>query len=76
MNLNHQFLDQPKTTFATDDGPVVFQANLGAYWAELNGGFTYQMRQSAALYGSAGYQKNFDGDTQAWTLKLGMRLNW
>jgi outer membrane autotransporter protein len=76
LNVDHQFLDQPKTTFATDDGPVVFQANLGAYWAELGGGFTHQMSQDAALFGSAGYQKTFDGDTHAWTLKLGMRFNW
>ena len=55
---------------------MVFQANLGAYWAELGGGFTHQMSQDAALFGSAGYQKTFDGDTHAWTLKLGMRFNW
>jgi outer membrane autotransporter protein len=30
LNLNHQFQDQPKTSFAAEDGPVVFQADLGA----------------------------------------------
>ena len=76
INVDHQFLDQPKTTFATDDGPVVFQANLGSYWGEVEAGFTHQIRQDAAFYGSAGYQETFDGDTHAWTLKLGMRFNW
>ena len=76
LNLDHQFLDQPKTTFATDDGPVVFQSNLGSSWGELEAGFTHQFRQDAAVYGSAGYQKTFDGDTHAWTVKFGMRLNW
>ncbi len=76
LNVDHQFMDQPRTTFQTEDGPVVFQANLGTWWGELNAGFTRQFRQNAAFYGSAGYQENFDGDTHAWTLKLGLRVNW
>jgi outer membrane autotransporter protein len=76
LNLNHQFMDQPKTTFEAEDGPVVFQANLGSYWAEVETGFTHQVREEAAFFGSAGYQENLDGDIQAWTVKLGFRLNW
>ena len=29
LNGSHEFLDQPVTSFDSDDGPVVFQANLG-----------------------------------------------
>ncbi len=76
LNIDHQFLDQPKTTFQTEDGPVVFQANLGTWWGEAEAGFTHQFRRDAAWFGSAGYQENFDGNTHAWTIKLGLRLNW
>jgi len=76
LNLDHQFMDQPKTTFDTEDGPVTFQANLGSYWGELEAGFTHQIRTDAAVFGSAGYQENFDGDIHAWTVKFGFRMNW
>ena len=76
LNIDHQFLDQPKTTFESEDGPVVFQANLGSYWAELNAGFTRQMGHASTFYGDLGYQHNFDGETHAWTARLGVRFNW
>ena len=55
---------------------MVFQADLGRYWAELNAGFTRQMNQDSALFGSLGYQHNLDGDIYAWTARLGFRVNW
>ncbi len=76
LNYLHQFLDQPKTSFASDNGPVVFESNLGADWLEIEGGFTRQFNTKTALYGSAGYQRNFDGYTDSWTVKLGVRVNW
>ena len=76
LNLSHEFMDNPTTTFSSDDGPVAFQADLGAYWLELNGGFTKQMSGISALYGNLGYQRNLDNDGHAWTGQLGVRFNW
>jgi outer membrane autotransporter protein len=69
-------MDQPSTTFSSEDGPVVFQADLGSYWAEANAGITHQMSRSSALIANVGYQWNLDKDTHAWTGKLGIRINW
>jgi outer membrane autotransporter protein len=54
----------------------VFQADLGSYWAEVEGGLTHQMSKISALYANVGYQWNLDHDTHAWTGKVGVRINW
>jgi outer membrane autotransporter protein len=77
LNLFHEFVAQPRTTFESDDGPVVFQANLGKDWAELNAGATRQMSRLMTLYGGLGYQRTLDkNDSYAWTGRFGVRFNW
>lgn len=75
-NYSHEFMDDPTTTFSSEDGPVVFQSDLGSDWLELNGGFTHQITPDAAFYGGVGYQWNLDNDGHAWNGKIGMRFNW
>ncbi len=76
LNLFHEFLGAPKTTFQTDNGPIDFEANLGSYWAELNAGVTRQLSHLTTVYVTGGYQRNLEQDTYAWTGKLGVRFNW
>jgi outer membrane autotransporter protein len=76
LNASHEFMDGPATSFATDDGPVVFQADLGSYWLELDTGFTKQISQNAAVFASGGYTATLDDDIHAWTAKVGARFKW
>ncbi|HEY2358859.1 MAG TPA: autotransporter domain-containing protein [Phenylobacterium sp.] len=65
LNLSHEFMDQPSTTFSSENGPVVFQTDLGSYWAEANVGLTHQMSRASALIANVGYQWHLDKDTHA-----------
>jgi outer membrane autotransporter protein len=76
LNGSHEFLDDPATSFATQDGPVVFQAELGKYWLELDAGLTTQMSPNAALFVSGGYSATTDNDLHGWTAKVGARFSW
>lgn len=76
VNYKHEFLDNPVTTFSSEDGPVEFVSDLGADWAEVNAGLTRQLSPQSALLLNGGYQWNLDKDTQAWTAKFGVRFNW
>ncbi len=76
LNLTHEFLSNPETTFSSEDGPVNFRADLGKYQVELNAGLTKQMSQLTTFYGGLGYQRSLEKDTYAWTGKLGVRFNW
>jgi len=76
VNLNHEFLQNPTTGFSSADGPVVFQANLGRYWAELNGGVTSQVSRKTSLFANVGYDQTIGDNTHAVTGKVGIRVNW
>jgi len=76
LNLWHEFLDQPKLSFATADGDVSFTSDTGENWLELNGGSTLQMNEHGFLYFNASYSWDLDGRGHAYTGKLGVRFNW
>jgi len=76
LNASHEFLDQPATSFATNDGPVVLQTDLGNNWLEFDAGFTTQITHDAALFASGGYSATLDDDIHAWTAKVGARFRW
>lgn len=76
LNLWHEFLDQPRTTFQTEEGDVSFLADTGKNWLELNGGLTRQMSERSVIYLNAAYQWDLDGQGHAYSGKLGVRFNW
>jgi outer membrane autotransporter protein len=76
LNLWHEFMDQPRTTFQTEDGDVSFLADTGETWIELNGGLTRQMSDRWVIYLNAAYQWDLDGRGHAYSGKLGVRFNW
>jgi outer membrane autotransporter protein len=76
LNFMHEFLDQPKTFFSAENGPVAFPANAGHDWMEANAGLTHQLRHDTALYASGGYLWSLGRDTHGWTAKVGLRFNW
>lgn len=76
LNLWHEFLDQPATTFDTDGGPLTFTADTGTTWLELNGGLTRQMSETGAFYINATYSWDIDGRGHSYTGKIGYRFNW
>jgi len=59
------FLDSPRTTFASEDGPVTFQSNIGGTWLEGNAGVTAQVSNSAALFMTASYLWDTEGKGEA-----------
>ncbi|WP_165188938.1 autotransporter outer membrane beta-barrel domain-containing protein [Caulobacter soli] len=76
LNLWHEFLDQPKTTFQTEDADISFLADTGETWLELNGGLTRQMSDRSVLYFNASYSWDLDGRGYGYSGKLGVRFNW
>ena len=76
LNLRHEFLEQPKTTFQTEDADVSFLADTGKNWLELNGGLTRQMSNRSVIYLNAAYQWDLDGQGYAYSGKFGVRFNW
>ena len=58
------------------EGFSALRADLGEAWVELNTGFTLQVDRFTSLYANGSYQLGVEGDSEAWTGKIGLRVNW
>ena len=76
VNVWHEFLDAPRTTFASDDGPISFQSNIGGTWLEANAGITAQMSSSGAIYMTTSYYWDTEHRGEALAGRIGARWNW
>lgn len=72
----NEFLGSPKTSFSSATGPIPFRSDLGGAWAEIKAGVDAQITASTALYASAGYSVGFDGRSNAYDGKLGLKVTW
>lgn len=72
----HEFLGDPTTEISSATGPVSFTADLGSSWGKLGVGAAMQGSETVTLYGNANYEASFDGDTEAWEGKFGLKANW
>jgi outer membrane autotransporter protein len=70
----HEFKGQPKTEFSSANGFVPFEADIGGTWGEINLGVDYQANERTTFYVSAGYQRNFDGDSHSYEGMLGVKV--
>ena len=43
---------------------------------ELNGGISLRVDRTTELYANASYQLGVEGDSEAWSGKVGLRVNW
>jgi outer membrane autotransporter protein len=71
-----EFVGDPRTRFSSETGFIPFQADLGGTWGEIGTGLTLQAARSTARYASADYQAGFDGRSQDWGGKIGLRITW
>jgi outer membrane autotransporter protein len=55
---------------------VVFQADLGRYWGDVEGGVTAQISHHTSIYGSVAYQHVFGRQSEAVRGSIGVRVNW
>lgn len=76
LNLWHEFKGTPTTTFSSQDGPVVFRADVSGTWGELNLGLTWQISRHATFYAKAGYETGLSGRYDAYNGELGLRWAW
>jgi outer membrane autotransporter protein len=71
-----EFLGVPVTTFSSEGGPVPFHADLGGSWLDLTAGVTAKVSDTVSFFGNGSYQQGLDGDSQAYGVNLGLRLDW
>jgi outer membrane autotransporter protein len=76
VNVWHEFLDSPVTSFSSEDGFVPFTSDIGGTWIETQAGTTLQMSKTGALYADVGYQWNTDNQGDAVSVRAGVRFNW
>lgn len=76
LNLWHEFKGTPQTAFSSQDGPVVFEANIAGTWGELNLGLSWQISRHATFYAKAGYEVGLGGRYDAYNGDVGLRWNW
>ncbi|WP_172461720.1 autotransporter outer membrane beta-barrel domain-containing protein [Dyella jiangningensis] len=76
LNLWHEFKGTPTTTFSSQEGPVVFRADVSGTWGELNLGLTWQISRHATFYAKAGYEAGLSGRYDAYNGELGLRWAW
>lgn len=69
----HEFKGQPKTEFSSANGFVPFGADVDGTWGEVNLGVDYQANEQTTFYVSAGYQRNFDGESNSYEGMLGVK---
>ena len=72
----HEFSGDPKTLFSSATGFIPFRADLGEAWVELNAGISLRVDRTTELYANGSYQLGVEGDSDAWTGKVGLRVNW
>lgn len=75
-NFWHEFRGDTMTQFSSDTGFVPFRSDLGGSWGELNAGINGQIDRHTTLFANVSYQQRFDGQTNAYDGKLGIRVNW
>jgi outer membrane autotransporter protein len=72
----HEFLGQPKTEFSSATGSIPFKDDLSGSWAEITAGLDANIHKNASVYGNVGYQVAFDGKSDAYSAKVGLRITW
>jgi outer membrane autotransporter protein len=72
----HEFSSDPKTLFSSQIGFLPFRANVGVNWGEIATGLTVQVDRNTALFASASYTTDLEGDGEAWDGKLGLKVAW
>jgi outer membrane autotransporter protein len=72
----HEFSSDPRTLFSSQIGFLPFRANVGEWWAEIATGLTVQVDRNTALFASASYNADLDGDGEAWDGKIGFKVAW
>lgn len=76
VNLFHEFLGRPVTTFSSEDGPVSFPADLSETWVQLGIGGDVKLSPTAKMYGQVSYDTTFDGKSYAVEGKFGFKVSW
>jgi fibronectin-binding autotransporter adhesin len=75
-NLWHESRGDNKTEISSEDGFVPFHSKLGGSWAEVGAGVTGQITRNTSVFAHASYEFGLDGDRQANSYAVGVRVNW
>jgi len=76
LNLFHEFLGTPTTTFSSADGPLPFTADLRDTWLQLAIGGDYDLNETSSAFAQVSYDTTFDGASHAFEAKLGLKGRW
>ncbi|MGB3339224.1 MAG: autotransporter outer membrane beta-barrel domain-containing protein, partial [Devosia sp.] len=76
VNLIHEFLGKPTTTFSSEDGPVPFTADLSDTRIQLGLGADITLGPSVTFFGQLGYDTTIDGSSNAVSARLGLKGRW
>jgi fibronectin-binding autotransporter adhesin len=75
-NLWHESRGDNKTEISSEDGFVPFHSKLGGNWTEVGAGVTGQITRNTSLFAHASYEFGLDGERQANSYAVGVRVNW
>ena len=77
VNLWHEFLNNPTTTFSAFGQSVPFTGSLDDSWGEIEIGADMKARAEAwSFYGNLNYQATFDGEATAYGAEAGVKYRW
>ncbi|WP_448091824.1 autotransporter outer membrane beta-barrel domain-containing protein [Pseudomonas lini] len=75
-NLWHESRGDNRTEISSEDGFMPFHSKLGGSWAEVGAGVTGQITRNTSVFAHASYEFGLDGDRQANSYAIGVRINW
>jgi len=76
LNLFHEFLGTPTTTFSSAEGPLPFTADLRDTWVQLAIGGDYDIDANSSVFAQVSYDTTFDRASHALEAKLGLKGKW
>jgi autotransporter-associated beta strand protein len=75
-NLWHESRGDNRTELSSEDGFVPFHSKLGGSWVAVGAGVTGQVTRNTSLFAHASYEFGLDGERQANSYAVGVRINW
>ncbi|AZY52342.1 autotransporter outer membrane beta-barrel domain-containing protein [Bordetella avium] len=76
LAIGNEFMGNTQTRFHARDRYIPFRTDLGGAWGETKVGLTGNITKNLSIYTHAGYQRTFNGKSQQWDGKIGLRISW
>lgn len=76
VNVWHDFLDSPTTTFSNGPHGVDLTGTRDDTWGEIEVGADMKATEALSFYGDMSYQVTFDGAADSFGAEVGLKWRW